>query len=430
MHWEHFNPVYSCDKVNHDLLCYSPWFGHRNFAYDYIMNIKPSCVVELGVHYGASFFAFLQAIEDGNLPIELHGIDVWANIVGDCDTASDYNVDIHEAFLETLEGYNKKSAVVLHRKIFDDALSDFADNSIDLLHIDGTHSYEAVLHDYETWLCKLKPDGVILFHDTSETSYDSPYVGSKSSTHAWQEIKVKNDYTLEFDHSYGLGILCLSSVVYEKLKFVELGRYQRTSNRLCMQGFDRLRQNHFKIKDDNTHINFLKEQIDIKKSEIRKYQETIESKDSYVKDLENQASRIKTDYEKTIFGKDEIVAQLQEENSRIKVNYEKTIFGKDEIIALLQEENGRIKTNYEKTIYGKDAFIAQLQEEASNIKTDCEKIIFGKDASIVQLQGEIENFERMVLRNTCKDEGLRNRVKDLENQLENVLKRKKKRFFS
>ena len=60
--------------------------------------------------------------------------------------------------------YGGFSAFLL-RMTFDDALPQFSDGSIDLLHIDGFHSHEAVSHDLHAWLPKLSSRGLILMHD-------------------------------------------------------------------------------------------------------------------------------------------------------------------------------------------------------------------------------------------------------------------------
>lgn len=76
----------------------------------------------------------------------------------------------------------------------------FADESIDLLHIDGYHTLDAVTHDFATWLPKLAPNGVVLFHDIAIR-----YAGF-GVFQFWEQAR-KNHPFLEFEHSAGLGVL-------------------------------------------------------------------------------------------------------------------------------------------------------------------------------------------------------------------------------
>ncbi len=43
------------------------------------------------------------------------------------------------------------------RMLFEDATHHFSDESVDLLHIDGLHTYDAVQEDFTTWLPKVRP---------------------------------------------------------------------------------------------------------------------------------------------------------------------------------------------------------------------------------------------------------------------------------
>jgi hypothetical protein len=84
---------------------------------------------------------------------------------------------------------------------FDEAVSKVPDGSIDLLHIDGLHTYEAVRHDYETWKPKLAEGAWVLFHDTHVRE------GDFGVWRFWDEIKTHYPKNLEFTHSHGLGVI-------------------------------------------------------------------------------------------------------------------------------------------------------------------------------------------------------------------------------
>ena len=51
------------------------------------------------------------------------------------------------------------------RKASMDAVGDFADGSLDWVHIDGDHSFDAAVQDIIQWAPKVKPGGLVLVHD-------------------------------------------------------------------------------------------------------------------------------------------------------------------------------------------------------------------------------------------------------------------------
>src|ERR1044072_640776 len=125
---------------------YSGWSGHIPFAHWIISAVKPRLFVELGTHTGVSYAAFCLAIERLGLNTGCYAVDTWT---GD-PHAGRYGDQI---FADLDQYHRTKFAAfsTLMRCTFDDAAPHFADGTIDLLHIDGLHTYEAVKHDFETW---------------------------------------------------------------------------------------------------------------------------------------------------------------------------------------------------------------------------------------------------------------------------------------
>lgn len=176
----------------------APWAGHIPFASWLVQALHPKVLVELGSYSGISYFSFCQSIQHNNLNTKAHAIDTW---VGDIH-AGLYDRSVFDGFLERNEPFSRFST--WHRCTFDDALSKFGDQTIDLLHIDGLHTYEAVKHDFNTWRPKLTDDAIVLFHDTAVRT-------EGFGVHKfWREL-LRVHQGFEFSHSHGLGVLFISS---------------------------------------------------------------------------------------------------------------------------------------------------------------------------------------------------------------------------
>ena len=172
------------------------WCGHLPFASWLMGKIQPSLFVELGTHTGNSYLGFCQSVKEQGLAARCHAVDTWA---GDAHAGS-YDDTVYQG----LSGYHDPlygSFSTLMRMTFDEAVSEFQNGSVQLLHIDGLHTYEAVRHDFETWLPRLAPGAIVLFHDTHVL--DRGFGVWKY----WEELCARYPEHLSFGHSNGLGVL-------------------------------------------------------------------------------------------------------------------------------------------------------------------------------------------------------------------------------
>jgi hypothetical protein len=174
----------------------SSWLGHLPFAAWVIQELSPNIFVELGTHTGNSYFSFCQGVVEAGAATKCYAVDTWQ---GD-EHSGQYGDEIFQK-VEAYHRHRYTGFSHLLRMTFDDAVSNFLDGSIDLLHIDGLHTYDAALHDFTTWLPKLAPGAVVLFHDTNARE------GDFGVWRLWEELQGKFPDNLEFKHSHGLGVL-------------------------------------------------------------------------------------------------------------------------------------------------------------------------------------------------------------------------------
>lgn len=171
------------------------WNGHIPFLFLLFRLMRPRTYVELGVHRGTSFLAACQAAKRFDTGTQCYGIDTWE---GDIHAGHYEGEQIYDELLRFTAAHFSRCELI--RSTFDEALIRFRENAIDLLHIDGLHTYEAVAHDFQNWMPKLSDCSIVMFHDTAVRE------GDFGVCRFWSEVKQRYRH-LEFQHSHGLGVL-------------------------------------------------------------------------------------------------------------------------------------------------------------------------------------------------------------------------------
>lgn len=176
-------------------ICESAWLEHGPFAMWLVHTVRPRKLVELGTHWGFSYFAFCESAVKHGIDMSAYAIDTWQ---GD-NQAGLYGEEV----FQTVAAHNAQhfsGMSKLIRSRFNEALDHFDDASIDILHIDGRHGYEDVAEDFRNWYPKVADGGLILFHDTQVEQHD---FGVKR---LFEEL-CRSHPSFEFSHGHGLGIL-------------------------------------------------------------------------------------------------------------------------------------------------------------------------------------------------------------------------------
>ena len=256
----------------------SAWIGHAPFLRFLIRELKPKVFVELGTHNGFSYFVACQTIQELGLPTKAFAVDHW---LGD-QHAGLFDESVYQSVLALNDQYKNFSTLL--KMSFAEARAEVSD-SIDLLHIDGLHTYAAVKEDFDTWLPKMSKDGIILLHDIHVRHADFGVYK------LWAEIK--NQFsTIEFTGTYGLGVIFLGSIPGTAIAMLK--EFSDSGELMQVQGVfgahsDGVIQNYRMINDSKFYAEIEQQRAEIEqqRAEIEQQRAQIEQQRAQIEMLKN-----------------------------------------------------------------------------------------------------------------------------------------------
>jgi hypothetical protein len=261
------------------------WLEHIPFAFWIVEAMRPATFVELGTQSGNSYASFAQAVQMLGLSTACYSIDTWE---GDSQTGF-YREDVFKEWA-AYHDHHFSSFSRLIRSTFSEAAGHFPDGSIDLLHSDGCHTYDAATADLEIWRPKLSRNGVILIHDINVRERDF------GAWRLWEELKDQSP-SFTFLHGHGLGVLGVGSELPESLRWLFSASEESTS--LVRQFFART----------GALVSARFVAADSERESITRAAST----SARIADLEQQLVCEREEHEDVLLHKERLVAELQEQ---------------------------------------------------------------------------------------------------------------------
>lgn len=124
-----------------------------------IAKLQDPKVLEIGCDIGDTSNFLL----DSNPTCNLTGIDPYVNYVDWNGQNLNERQVVYERIMQRLDGYKNRFNLV--RDYSDDVAKAFADESFDVIFIDGLHTYEQLSKDCDNYYSKLKDGGIFSGHD-------------------------------------------------------------------------------------------------------------------------------------------------------------------------------------------------------------------------------------------------------------------------
>jgi MMP 1-O-methyltransferase len=142
------------------------WFheGTGAVVYALMRSEPPSTIVEIGSYLGRSTVFFALALRDVNPQGRVLAIDPHTGDRQQLEALSADLLPTFELFRQHCRAAGVEELVEARVATSLEAAADWS-GPVDLLYVDGWHSYDAVVADGEAWLPHLSPPGVAVFDD-------------------------------------------------------------------------------------------------------------------------------------------------------------------------------------------------------------------------------------------------------------------------
>ena len=162
--------------------------AYHNILFSIAMSTTPETILELGTGPGNSSIAFARVLQYFNRYYKRSGF------LHTCDLDPKTHVSLKKKKCSNQIKYYLMST--------DDLAIQWKNNplDIDLLYIDADHSHEQSMKDFESFAPYVKPDGIILFHDTFPLSPSHEQL-TLSGTAYQTAQKIKREYAEEYEIS-------------------------------------------------------------------------------------------------------------------------------------------------------------------------------------------------------------------------------------
>jgi len=366
-------------------LAASSCLEHIPFAFWIIEASQPKVFVELGADYGASYFAHCQAVDKLGLDTQCYAIDTWMS--GDA-TAGQEN-----GAFEKVNAYNESQYSGfshLLRSNFDDAARNFADGTIDLLHINGLHTSGFALRDFEIWLPKLSEHGIVLLHGTNSRERNF------GTFKLFEQLQTRYP-TFEFSFGQGLGLIAAGNEQNEMIQLLLDAHKNERAKQAIHEVFFRLGRacadslTVIKHKESIRNLNEVLGQQNNQLTEIRRAFETAQAELTHRSDELNDARsamNVQTEHHAIERGQlSERITLLQEIRSDLKQEVEKWQARTDTAAADLHrriEEMSRLEQtnsahrhqieNIAQQLQARETTIVSLQNEVATKEADIEAL--------------------------------------------------------